>query len=85
MITLVPALLISLLIADTFKALIISQVCLSIQLPLTMLPIFILTNRRSVMGKYTNGWLENTALAVTGLIIVFLNALLVYRLFGGRF
>lgn len=84
-ITLVPALIISLLIADTFKALIISQVCLSVQLPLTMLPIFILTNRRSVMGKYTNGWFENGALVITGLVIVFLNALLVYRLFGGRF
>jgi len=72
-------------VQDTFQALIISQVCLSVQLPFTMLPLFLLTRDRRVMGKYTNGWLENSLMIVTGALIVFLNALLVYRVFGGRF
>jgi manganese transport protein len=65
--------------------LIISQVCLSIQLPLTMLPLFLLTRSRNVMGEFANGRVENAAMIVTGLVIVLLNALLVYQVFGGRF
>lgn len=73
------------LVTNTFQALIISQVCLSIQLPLTMLPLFLLTRSRNVMGQFANGWLENGAMIITGLVIVFLNVLLVYQVFGGRF
>jgi manganese transport protein len=84
LLTLLPACVIVLLVRDAFQALIISQVCLSIQLPLTMLPLFLLTSSRRVMGRYANGWFENLAMAVTGLIIVGLNVLLLLRLFAGR-
>lgn len=83
--TLAPAFLLILVISDSFKALIISQVCLSIQLPLTMLPLFLLTNNRRLMGIYANRWLENSLMVISGLIILILNALLVYALLGGRF
>ena len=84
-VTLIPAFLMILLVTDTFKALIVSQVCLSIQLPLTMLPLFLLTSSRRVMGVYANRWAENGLMVVTGLIILILNALLVYTVMGGRF
>jgi manganese transport protein len=84
LLTLLPACVIVLLVRNAFQALIISQVCLSIQLPLTMLPLFLLTSSRRVMGRYANGWFENLAMAVTGLIIVGLNVLLLLRLFAGR-
>ena len=83
--TLVPACLIIMFIRDTFQALIISQVCLSIQLPFTMLPLFLLTSSKRYMGKFANGWFETSAMVVTGLLIVFLNILLIYRVFGGSF
>lgn len=84
-ITILPAAIIAMLVKDSFQALILSQVCLSVQLPFTMLPLFILTNSRRVMGKFVNGWFERSAMIITGLLIVFLNALLVYQIFGGKF
>lgn len=83
--TLLPACLLILMISDSFQALIISQVCLSIQLPLTMLPLFLLTSSKRVMGAYANRWLENGLMVVSGAIIVLLNILLLYTLLGGRF
>jgi manganese transport protein len=83
--TLVPALAAIMLIHDTFRALIISQVCLSIQLPFTMLPLFLLTHSRRVMGRYVNGWLENTLMIVTGVVIVVLNVLLFLYLLGVKY
>lgn len=50
----VPAFLILLLIGNTFKALIISQMMLSIQLPLTICMQVYLTSSPRVMGKYAN-------------------------------
>lgn len=85
LLTIIPACMVIMLIMDTFQALIISQVCLSIQLPLTMLPLFLLTKSRQVMGKYANSWFENSSMLITGLVIVFLNILLLYQLFGGKF
>lgn len=84
-ITVVPALFVIFAIKDVFQALIISQVCLSVQLPLTMLPLFLLTSSRRIMGKFANGWLESFLMVVTGIIILVLNALLIYQIFGGKF
>ena len=50
----VPAFLILLVIGNTFKALIISQMMLSIQLPLTICMQVYLTSSPRVMGKYAN-------------------------------
>lgn len=83
--TLVVAYLLILVVSDTFQALIISQVCLSIQLPLTMLPLLLLTSSRRVMGEYKNGWLENGLMILTGLAVLVLNALLIVALVNGEF
>ena len=83
--TIIPALSIIMFIHNTFQALIISQVCLSLQLPLTMLPLYLLTNSKRVMGKYANGATENSLMIFTGIAILILNALLIYQVFGGKF
>jgi manganese transport protein len=85
LLTLVPAAAMIMLIKDTFQALIISQVCLSVQLPLTMLPLFLLTNDKRLMGKFVNRWAENVLMVISGLIIVVLNVLLIYVVLGGKF
>jgi manganese transport protein len=83
--TLVPAVIAIMLVHDPLRALILSQVCLSIQLPLTMLPLLLLTSSRRVMGKFANRGLEMGAMVVTGLLIVALNGLLLWQLLGGKF
>lgn len=85
LLTLIPACIVIMFIRNTFQALIISQVFLSVQLPLTMLPLFLITNSKRIMGQYSNGITENILLAVTGILVLGLNGLLVYRLFGGKF
>lgn len=83
--TLIPAVAAIMVIRDTFQALIISQVCLSIQLPFTMLPLYFLTKDRQIMGRYVNTWRENTLLVISGTLIILLNVLLLLYLFGVKF
>jgi manganese transport protein len=80
LLTMVPALAATMFVRDPLRALIFSQVCLSIQLPLTMLPLLLLTSSRRVMGKFRNGAPETAAMIVTGLIVVGLNGLLLWQL-----
>ncbi len=83
--TLAPAVLLIMFLHDPLRALILSQVCLSLQLPLTMLPLFLLTSSRRVMGQYANRGFERIALLLTGLGVTALNGLLLWRLLGGTF
>lgn len=82
MISLIAAFIIILFIGDTYKALILSQVFLSIQLPFTVAIQIYLTSSKKVMGKYANGWLLKIFLFVIAGVITFLNIkLLFYFLF----
>ena len=83
--TLIPALVIVFLVGDIFKALIVSQVCLSLQLPFTMLPLFLMTSSRKVMGVFANGALEKSLMVISGLVVLALNILLVCQVFGLEF
>lgn len=82
LVTLIPALAIVYLIDNVFSALVISQVCLSIQLPLTMLPLYLLTSSKQVMGEFVNTYRENILMIVSGIIILVLNVLLLVQVFG---
>jgi manganese transport protein len=83
--TLVPAVIIVCFGFDPLKALIISQATLSLQLPFTIIPLFLLTRSEQVMGRFRNTWRENTLIVVTGVIVVGLNLLLLYQMLGGEF
>lgn len=85
LLTSVPAILVIMTIGDTYRALIWSQVALSIQLPLTIIPLTILTRSRKVMGGYANGRTENTLLYLCGGFVIFLNILLLLSTFGVNF
>lgn len=85
LITLAPAVAIIALPVDTFKLLILSQVCLSVQLPFTCVALTILTCSRRVMGEYANGPLEKWLLIVTSAVVIGLNVLLLYQTLGGQF
>lgn len=85
LLTAVPAIILVMLLKDTYKTLIWSQVILSIQLPLTIIPLILLTRSTKVMGKYANGHFENFLMYLCGGIIIFLNVLLLLSFFGIKF
>ncbi len=69
---------------NPFRALVLSQVVLSLQLPLTIVPLLLLARRREVMGDlhlralgYTVGWL-------VAAVIIGLNLFLLYQTFVPR-
>jgi len=80
-ISLIGALLIIFFIGDPFKALILSQVFLSIQLPFTIAIQIYLTSSKKVMGKYANGPYLIFSLSVTAIIVTLLNLKLLYDIF----
>jgi manganese transport protein len=75
-ISLLIALMLIFVIGNPFKALIISQMILSIQLPFTIFMQIYLTSSRKVMGKYVNSKYTTGLMLFIGLIVTFLNVLL---------
>ena len=80
-ISLVMAFLIILLISNPFKGLIISQMILSIQLPITIFSQVYLTSSEKVMGKYKNRTFTKIVLYVLGAVVTVLNVALLVSLF----
>jgi manganese transport protein len=79
--SLITALLLIFVIGNPFKALIISQMILSIQLPFTIFLQIYLTSSRKVMGKYVNAKSTNILMLLVGSIVTFLNILLFISFF----
>lgn len=82
MISLVFAVLIIFFISDPFKGLIVSQVILSVQLPITIFSQVYLTSSKKVMGKYANSTFDKIILYTLGLIVAILNIALVVSIFN---
>ena len=75
-ISLVLAYLIILVISNPFNGLIISQMVLSIQLPITIFLQVKLTSSEKVMGKYKNTFFTRTLIYTIGAIVTLLNIML---------
>ena len=75
-ISFVPALLLIFLISDPFKGLIISQMFLSVQLPITVFTQVYLTSSRKVMGAYANGAFTKWLLIFLAAVVTLLNVAL---------
>ena len=71
--TLLFALISIFFVSNTFKALIFSQMLLSIQLPITIFLQIYLTSSKKVMGKYANPLFSKIILFFIGIIISGLN------------
>ena len=80
-ISLVIAFLIILLISNPFKGLIISQMILSIQLPITIFTQVYLTSPEKVMGKYKNRTSTRIVLYSLGAVVSMLNVALFISFF----
>jgi len=83
LITMAPAFVVVAMGIGATKALVVSQVILSLTLPVPMIALVILSSDRLIMGRFANGRLTRVlATASTGLILV-LNAVLLYETFFG--
>jgi len=81
--TLVCALLAIFFISDAFKALILSQVVLSMQLPITIFTLLFLTSSKKVMGGFVNTRLNIAINWMIGIIVTFLNITLLWKIAKG--
>src|SRR5438105_12785658 len=81
LVTMLPAFGVVALGVDTTKALIFSQVVLSITLPLPMVALILFTRRPDLMGRFANRWPTQAAAAIGAIIVLTLNALLIAQTF----
>jgi manganese transport protein len=81
-VTMVPALVVVALGVDATRALVISQIVLSIALPLPMIALLIFTRRADVMGPFANSR-RTQATAVAGTVgVLTLNIFLIIQTIG---
>ncbi len=78
---LIAALILIFFIANPFQGLIISQMLLSVQLPITIFLQIYLTSSKNVMGKYANTTIEQITLWSVGLVVTGLNIMLLISTF----
>ncbi|MFD0069557.1 divalent metal cation transporter [Streptomyces sp. NPDC127574] len=79
--TLIPALALLLAGLEPTRALIFSQVVLSFGIPFALIPLIILTSRRSIMGSLVNHPLTVVAAVAVAALISILNLYLLARPF----
>jgi manganese transport protein len=82
LVTMLPAFAIVGLGVDATNALVLSQVVLSITLPLPMIALIIFTRRRDLMGEFASRRLVHVAASLGAIIVLMLNGLLILQTFG---
>jgi len=81
-VTMIPAFAVVLAGANATEALVMSQVVLSIALPVPMLALLWLIGRREVMGDFVSGLPVRVLASLGALIVLFLNFVLLAQTFG---
>jgi len=79
LVTMLPAFAVIALGAAPTRALVISQVVLSIALPLPMIVLIIFTNKAEVMGAFVNGRATRIVAICATVLVLTLNAVLIYQ------
>jgi manganese transport protein len=82
LVTMVPAFVVVGLGTDATTALVISQVVLSLALPVPMIALVIFTRRRDIMGPFANRGLTDVVAILGTAIVLALNLVLVLQTFG---
>ena len=81
-ITMVPAFVVVAYGVNATQALVVSQVLLSIALPLPMIALLMFTRRADIMGKFANGRVTQIAAVVATGLILLLNGFLIVQTLG---
>jgi manganese transport protein len=82
LVTMIPAFIVVGLGTNATSALVISQVLLSLTLPVPMIALVIFTSRREIMGRFTNPRPTTIAAVIGTVIVLLLNAILLLQIFG---
>jgi manganese transport protein len=82
LVTMAPAFVVVALGVNATRALVVSQVVLSIALPLPMITLLMFTRRSDIMGAFANGRLTNLAALLGTIMVLGLNMFLVLQAFG---
>ncbi len=82
LVTMLPAFVVVGLGANATNALVVSQVVLSIALPLPMIALLMFTRRRDIMGAFANGRLTNIVAVAGTVCVLLLNVLLILLTFS---
>jgi manganese transport protein len=82
LVTMVPAFIVVGLGTDATFALVISQVVLSLVLPVPMIALVMFTRRRDIMGEFANRRLTDVASVLGTVIVLALNLVLLLQTFG---
>jgi manganese transport protein len=77
LVTILPAFVVVALGVNATSALVISQVILSIALPLPMIALVIFTGRRDIMGAFTNSRLTRIVALIGTAVVLLLNVVLI--------
>ncbi len=81
-VTMVPAFIVVALGVNATNALVLSQVVLSIALPLPMISLLLFTRRPDIMGEFVNGRLAQAAALIGTAVVLLLNAFLILQTCG---
>jgi manganese transport protein len=82
LVTIVPSFVVVALGVNATQALVLSQVVLSIALPLPMIALLIFTRRSDLMGRFANGTLTHLAGLVGTAVVLLLNTFLILQILG---
>jgi manganese transport protein len=81
-ITMVPAFVVVAYGVNATQALVVSQVVLSIALPLPMIALLMFTGRADIMGKFVNGRVTRIAAVIATVLVLVLNSFLIVQTLG---
>jgi manganese transport protein len=79
LVTMLPAFAVVALGVDATQALVMSQVVLSIALPLPMISLIMFTNRSDIMGTFANNVPTRAAAVIATALVLVLNVLLIWE------
>jgi manganese transport protein len=82
LVTMLPAFVIVALGVDATRALVVSQVVLSLALPLPMIALIGFTRRADIMGTFATGRVANAAAILGSAVVLSLNVVLVLETIG---
>ena len=82
LVTMAPAFVVVALGVNTTEALVVSQVVLSIALPLPMIALLLFTGRADIMGRFANGRLTAVVATIGTAVVLLLNLVLILQIFG---
>jgi manganese transport protein len=77
LVTMLPAFAVVAMGVNAAKALVISQVVLSLALPVPVIALVMFTRREDIMGQFKNGRLTNIAAVAAAALVLCLNAILI--------